>query len=349
MDLINQSLNLMAPMFSFFCFCFLVPPIYFYKCFLSVLSFFTSENVAGKVVLITGASSGIGEHLAYEYGSRGAFLAIVARREKQLEEVAETAREIGSPGVITIRGDVSKVEDCKRMVDETVNYFGRLDHLVNNAGVTQVCCLEEADDITDFRTVMDTNFWGSVYSTRFAVEHLRANNGKIVVLSSSGAWLPTPRMSIYNASKAALLSVFETLRTEFGSDIPITIATPGFVESEMTQGKFVRKEGETVFDPELRDVQLGALPVASVRNCAKAIVNGACRGDKYVTVPGWFKMSYYWKVFCPDVLDWTLRFLYCTRPGEPAYQAPSKKILDFTGAKHIFYPDTLHNTQIKSE
>ncbi|KAM7273491.1 hypothetical protein ACFE04_028155 [Oxalis oulophora] len=316
---------------------------------MSLLGFVTSENVSAKVVLITGASSGIGEHLAYEYGSRGAFLALVARREKQLEEVADRARQFGSPEVITICGDVSKVEDCKRMVDETVNYFGRLDHLVNNAGVAQVCCLEEVEDVTDFRTVMDTNFWGSVYTTRFAVEHLRANNGKIVVLSSAGAWLPTPRMSIYNASKAAVLSHFETLRTEFGSDVPITIATPGFVESELTQGKFVRRQGETVFDPDLRDVQVGAFPVASTSKCAKAIVNAACRGDKYVTVPGWFKMSYYWKVFCPDLLDWSFRLLYITRPGVSTYEAPSKKILDYTGAKMFLYPESIQNPQMKSD
>ncbi|MCD7452502.1 Polycomb protein sop-2, partial [Datura stramonium] len=84
-----------------------------------------SENMKGKVVLITGASSGIGEELAYEYARRGSSLAIVARREKQLREVAERAKSIGSPDVVSIRADVSNIQDCQRFVDETVKHFGR--------------------------------------------------------------------------------------------------------------------------------------------------------------------------------------------------------------------------------
>ncbi|KAF8390678.1 hypothetical protein HHK36_025205 [Tetracentron sinense] len=121
---------------------------------MSILSSIFSENVAGKVVLITGASSGIGEHLAYEYARRGACLVLVARRETRLREVAERACGFGSPEVVVVRADVSKVDDCRRFVDETVNHFGRLDHLLNNAGVASVCKFEDATDITKLVPVM---------------------------------------------------------------------------------------------------------------------------------------------------------------------------------------------------
>ncbi|CAN1242251.1 11-beta-hydroxysteroid dehydrogenase A [Linum perenne] len=198
MDVIHMFLNLVAPPFTFFSLCFILPPYFLLKAFTSAVSFVFSENVAGKVVLVTGASSGIGEHLAYEYASRGAYLALVARREKGLREVVDLALEMGSPQVIMIIADVQKVEDCRRIVTQTINHFGRLDHLVNNAGVSSVCYFEDTTDITNFRTIMDTNFWGSAYITRFAIPHLRETAGKIIAIASAASWLPEPMTSIYN-------------------------------------------------------------------------------------------------------------------------------------------------------
>lgn len=341
MELIHSFLNLVSPPLTFFSLLFFLPPFWALKFFLSTVRTIFSEHVAGKVVLITGASSGIGEHLAYEYAKRGACLALAARREHQLEEVADAARQIGSPDVITIRADVSKVEDCRRLVEDTVIHFGRLDHLVNNAGITCASLLEDATNVTNFRPVMETNFWGSVYTTRFAIPHLRNSNGKIVVISSAASWLPAPRMAVYNASKAALLSFFETLRVELGGDMHITIVTPGYIESELTQGKFLMQDGKMDVDQDLRDVQVGAVPVGSVINCAKAIVNSAVRGERYLTQPSWFRVTYIWKVFCPEILEWSYRMMFLTRSGAPAAEAASKQILDSTGAKRILYPSSI--------
>ncbi|GLT35602.1 hypothetical protein SLA2020_100400 [Shorea laevis] len=206
MDLIHKFLNHVAYPFTLITFCFVLPPLYLFKFFLSTVSFIFSDNVFEKVVLITGASSGIGEQLAYEYGRRGAFSAPAARRKDRLQRMFQ--------GLMTVH--------CRRII-ETVNHFGRLDHLVNNAGITSVCMFEEMPTVNDFRTLSDTNFSGSVYTTRFAVPQLRNSNGKIAVLSSSASWLPAPRMSVYNESKAALLSFFDTLRVELGGDIGIKI------------------------------------------------------------------------------------------------------------------------------
>ncbi|XP_050377695.1 11-beta-hydroxysteroid dehydrogenase A-like [Argentina anserina] len=348
LSLIHTFLNLSAPPFTFFSLLLLLPPLYFLKLFTSLLSTIFSENVSGKVVLITGASSGIGEHLAYEYARRGARLALVGRRENALREVVDRAAQCGSPDVIMIGADVSKAEDCKRLVDETINHFGRLDHLVNNAGITACCMLEDCTDITNFRSVMDTNFWGSVYVTHFAAPHLRDCKGRIVAISSVNAWLPVPRMGIYNASKAAVLSMFETLRVELGPEVYITIVTPGYIESEMNKGKYLSTEGRMTVDQEMRDVQV-IIPVERVEDCANAIVNGVCRGQRCLTEPAWYKAIYMWKVFCPELLEWGYRFLYMARPGAPAKEAPGKKILDYTGVKNVLYPESLHNPEIKTD
>ncbi|KAL0318896.1 UNVERIFIED_CONTAM: 11-beta-hydroxysteroid dehydrogenase 1A [Sesamum angustifolium] len=145
MDLIHTFLNLTAPPFTFFFLLFFLPPFQIFKFFLSILGTLFSEDVAGKVVVITGASSGIGESLAYEYAKRGACLVLAARRERSLQDVAERARDLGSPDVVVVRADVSKVEDCRKVVDQTMNRFGRLDHLVNNAGITSISMLEEVE------------------------------------------------------------------------------------------------------------------------------------------------------------------------------------------------------------
>ncbi|OIW17777.1 hypothetical protein TanjilG_06462 [Lupinus angustifolius] len=329
----------------------LLPPITLTSLYLLIKSFHfvirsvLSQNVEGKVILITGASSGIGEHLAYEYGRRGARLALVARRENRLNEVAIKAKSLGSPDVITIHADVSIVQDCNRFVDLTVNHFGQLDHLVNNAGIVPLSLFEHITDITNFVPAMDINFWGSAYGTYFAIPHLRKSRGKIIAIASSAGWLPTPRMMFYNSSKAAVISFYESLRIELGKEIGITIVNPGLIESEMTQGKFLSKEGKMIVDQEMRDVQVSLVPIRSVTGAAKAIVNSACRGDSYLTEPGFIKSTFYWKAFCPQVLEIMNRWLLMSGSSERG--AISKKLLDMSGLKNKLYPESIRNPKLK--
>ncbi|WCJ36296.1 11-beta-hydroxysteroid dehydrogenase [Euphorbia peplus] len=347
MDLIHTILNIVAPPFTFFSLTHLLPPYNRFKSFLSFFHSIFAEDVSFKVVLITGASSGLGEHLAYEYARKGACLALVARREKSLREVAYIAQELGSPDVLVILADVQNPDDCSRMIQETISYFGRLDHLVNNAGIGLVSMFEEATDVTNLRAVMDTNFWGSVYSSYYAVPYLRESRGKIVAVASSA--LPLPRMSIYSASKAAMIIFFETLRVELWSDVHVLIAIPGFIESEMTKGKVQLPDGRIDVDQDSRDVELSIVPVVSASDCAKSIVRSACRGDKYLIEPQWFSSFMTFKAFAPDILEWCYRLFYLSGPDEPATEAPSKSILDLSGAKSIVYPDSIRSPQIKTE
>ncbi|XVE56543.1 hypothetical protein DITRI_Ditri04bG0019500 [Diplodiscus trichospermus] len=272
MDLIDKLMNVIVSTISLVALFFFLHNYRFLKSLLSIARTVFKENVAGKVILITGASSGIGEHLAYEYARRGACLALVARRKHRLQEVAAICEMIGSPEAVYILADVSKIADCKGFVDATLNHFGHLDHLVTNAGVAPVCLFEDYDDITKALPAMDINFWGSVYSTYFAQQHLKKSKGKIIVIASSAGWLYAPRTSFYNASKAALISFYETLKIEFGIEIGITIVTPGLIETEMTEGKFLSKEGKLEVDQEMREVQVSVMPLESAEKRAKAIV-----------------------------------------------------------------------------
>ncbi|KAK7318298.1 hypothetical protein RJT34_02997 [Clitoria ternatea] len=345
MVLIHEILNIVVPPLSLALLFYILPPYMLFKSLHLIVRSIFSENVAGKVILITGASSGIGEHLAYEYGKRGARLALVARRENRLMEVAIRAKSLGSPDVITIPADVSRLQDCKRFIHLTLNHFRRLDHLVNNAGIIPVSLFEDSIDITNFAPAMDINFWGSAYCTYFSIPHLRRCKGKIIAIASSAGWLPAPRMIFYNASKAAVISLYENLRTELGSDIGITIITPGLIESEMTQGKFLYKEGRMVLDQEIRDVQVSLMPIRSVTEAAKAIVKSACRGDACLTEPAWIRTTFYWKLLCPEVLELCNRWLLLT--GSSERDTISKKLLDLSSLKKYLYPESIKNPKLK--
>ncbi|GJN27822.1 hypothetical protein PR202_gb15875 [Eleusine coracana subsp. coracana] len=300
-----------------------LPPYYVYKLTTSAFKAAAPENVAGKVVLITGASSGIGE------------LTSMQRRERGLREVAAKANDLGSPDVLVIAGDVSNPEDCKRFVQTTVERFGQLDHLVNNAGVANVCWFEEVPDVVDFKQVMAVNFWGAVHPTHCALPHLKKSGGKIFVNSSAAAVLAMPRMSFYNASKAAILNFFETLRIELRNQVGITIATPGWIESEMTKGKHLSKEGTVEIDQDMRD------------RCAEAIVDGICRGRRHLTVPAWYRAMFLWRMLAPEVADITQRLFYRRTASGRRNQAKAKRLLQATGMKGILQPSSLQSSDIK--
>ncbi|CAN6472528.1 unnamed protein product [Victoria cruziana] len=306
MDLVNKIVNAAFSPAAFLFLSFIAPPYYFSKCLCYFFRHFSSENVRGKVVLVTGASSGIGEQISYQYAKKGASLALVARREQSLNEVADRARQFGSPDVFAIPADVSRADECKRFVDEAVGYFGRLDHLVNNAGILCISMFEEATDITTLSPVMDINFW--VYPTYHALPHLKMSRGKIVVTASSGSILNFSRMSLYNASKAALISFYETLRVGVSPEIKITIATPAMIESEITKGKFLDRSGKMQADQDVRDVEVGGLLLSSV------------------TVPSWFKVFFLYRVLHPEFVEWCYRVLYIKTPSSSQGHPTSKVI-----------------------
>ncbi|KAG5393633.1 hypothetical protein IGI04_023596 [Brassica rapa subsp. trilocularis] len=306
MDMLNTILNLFLPpltiifLFLFYTYYLLIK---FVVCLYKHLCL---ENVSGKVTLITGASSGIGEHVAYEYAKKGAYLALVDRLEDRLEIVAETSRKLGSSNVIIIPGDVANVDDCKKFINETIHHFGKLDHLINNAGVFQTVLFEDLTQVQDANHIMDINFWGTTYITYFAIPHLRKSNGKIIVNTSNSANIPLPLSSVYSASKAALLRFFETLRVELSPDIKIIIILPGFIATNMTSPHFIEKYGSDFILSE------------SVKKCAKAIFRGIARGETYIEEPSWTKWIVLVKNLCPEFVEYSLKYLFY-RYLKPSY------------------------------
>ncbi|KAJ9559722.1 hypothetical protein OSB04_004882, partial [Centaurea solstitialis] len=302
MDLVHKLLNFLLPIVSIVLFVFVFPIILLFRLLRFCVRSAFQETLAGKVVIITGASSGIGEHLAYEYARSGASLVLVARREELLAAVARKAVEIGSPDAVVVKADVSKFLDCKKFVDEAIKHFGKVDCLINNAGTGIGGLFEKQLCITNHTSTMDINFWGSVYATHFALPHLKKSKGRIVVIGSCSGWFATSRLSVYNASKVAQQSFFETLRVELGSDIGITMVTLGMIDTPLPNNNFLTK------------ANLKWLPKESVEGCAKAIVNSASRGDEYLTEPEWMYTVFLWVTLFPELMYMIRRFIVVMSP-----------------------------------
>ncbi|MCO5550927.1 hypothetical protein L7F22_004421 [Adiantum nelumboides] len=351
MDLLQSFLNIFIPVVGFCTLLILWPALTFRSIVMRMFNTVFEENMRGKIVLITGASSGIGEQTAYQYAKKGAVLVLISRREDKLRSVADKCIKQGAMDVRAIRADVSKEEDCRRFVEDTVHQYGRLDHLVNNAGVLQGFLFEEAKDVNVLATIWNISFWGLVYPTFYAIEHLKRSKGRIVVIASVASWLPQPRMSVYNAAKAAAFNFFDTIRIELGPRIGgITVVTPAFVESEMLMGKHINKKGEVEWREEQRDLQVGPAPVAYAEECAKAIVRGAVRGHRYVRYPYWSTVLLLFRVFTPEVIDFFLCLFYMTpMPGRKDKAPLSKVIMEIPGAKSLLYPSSIRNIHEKHQ
>jgi len=269
-------------------------------------------SAKGKVVVITGASSGIGEELALQYAKQGAKVVISARRVDKLNNLAETCKQTASD-VLVVAADVSKEADCKNLVETATQKFGAIDILILNAGLGQAFFLEATEGNTSmFKDFMEINYWGAVWTTYFALPALRKSRGRIAVISSMGGLVPFPRQTLYNSSKYALQGFFETLRTELGSSgVSVTVANPGFIKTEMTTGAGIGKDGkplsQSVVSGKPNANALAGSGMMSAKECARQIIAAIGQRERNIIVPSWYRFFPILKFFSPELLDYFLK------------------------------------------
>ena len=183
-----------------------------------------------KVIVITGASSGIGRALAREFASRGSKLALAARRTELLDELRA---ELPGTDILIQTTDVSQETDCRHLMEETIKRFGRIDVLINNAGISMRALFEEVD-LKVIRQLMDVNFYGTVYCTKYALPHLLKSKGSLVGVISIAGYVGLPGRTGYSASKFAIRGFLDTLRIEnLKKGLHVLVAAPGFTASEV--------------------------------------------------------------------------------------------------------------------
>ncbi|MFM1745156.1 MAG: hypothetical protein RLZZ630_1093 [Bacteroidota bacterium] len=190
-------------------------------------------RMSSKVVLITGGSSGIGRACALVFAAHGHRVAISGRRKDMLDSVVAEVDPARKGLALAIEADVSREEDCQRLIQETVNAFGGIDILVNNAGISMRALFNDLH-LDVLRKVMDTNFWGAVYCTKYALPHLLERKGSVVGVSSIAGKVGLPGRTGYSASKFALEGFLQSLRNENATKgLHVLVACPGFTASEI--------------------------------------------------------------------------------------------------------------------
>jgi len=205
-----------------------------------------------QVVIITGASSGIGRSLAFAFGALSAHILITGRNKEKLEETAAALDEAGI-SCFPYVCDSSSESQTRDMIAATIEKFGKIDLLINNAGISMRSMFETVD-LKVLKQVMDINFWGTVYATHAALPYLKKSRGGIIGISSIAGYRGLPVRTGYSASKFAMNGFLEALRTELlETGVHVLIACPGFTASNIraaslnSEGKIT---GETMREEE---------------------------------------------------------------------------------------------------
>jgi len=215
------------------------------------------------VVIITGASSGIGKALAVEYLKRGARLSLAARNMEALEAIRmDHPEKAGS--ILLTRADVSLEADCKNLVEQTIAAFGKVDILINNAGISMRALFEDVD-LDVIRALMDVNFWGTVYCTKFALPWLLQSKGSVVGVSSVAGFKGLPGRTAYAASKFAMEGFLETLRIEnLRKSLHVLVACPGYTTSNI-RNVALDKDGKQQGESPLEEAKLMSAEEVAIR------------------------------------------------------------------------------------
>lgn len=257
-----------------------------------------ADAFRNQVAIVTGASSGIGKALALQLAGQGAKVVLAARRAELLEQVAVACRQAGGDA-LAIPTDVADEVQCKTLVEKTIAAFGRLDMLINNAGLAVIARLEDYSSLNLFHHTMGVNFFGAVYCTYYALPYLIRNHGRIVAVSSLGGKAPLPYNSPYIASKFALHGFFDSLRIELmRHEVSVTIVCPywvvtGFHEAQMDKDGVPRgPRGRAIYSKNMMNAE----------HCAGIILRAADRRQREVLMnPG--RLVAWLKLLAPGLLD----------------------------------------------
>ncbi|WP_436515139.1 SDR family oxidoreductase [Ekhidna sp. To15] len=213
-----------------------------------------------KVAIITGGSSGIGKSLVLKYANEGYAVVFTGRNGERMSQVVS---DLGERPHLALELDAADKDHNEQMVNAAVKKFGRIDVLICNAGISMRALFEEVD-LEVFKQLMDINFYGSIYATKFALPYLLESKGTIIAISSINGWRSTPARTAYSSSKFAMQGFFEALRTEVMTrGVNVLVVCPGFTSSNIrnaaltadgkAQGESPRDEKKMMSSDEVAD------------------------------------------------------------------------------------------------
>ena len=269
-----------------------------------------------KVVIVTGASSGIGLASVDKFASLGAKVVLAARSIDKLENiVAELNQKFSArsslPIAHCIKTDVTKEEDCRNLIEKTVEKFGKIDVLVNNAGISMRAVFKDLD-LKVMHSLMDTNFWGTVYCTKYALPYLLESKGTVVGVISTAGYVGLPARTAYSASKFAVRGFLETLRIEHLYDgLHVMIFAPGFTASNIRNVALTAdgsQQGET---PRKEEKMMSAERVARI------LARGIARRRTQMVLTPLGKVTLFASRSMPRVTDQLEYMIMANEPNSP--------------------------------
>ncbi|RYU92424.1 SDR family oxidoreductase [Mucilaginibacter terrigena] len=250
-----------------------------------------------KVVIITGASSGIGKALAIEFARRGANLVLAARQYVTLCEIAQTLQVEYAIKALAVQCDVAIEEDCATLIKQAKLTFGKIDVLVNNAGVSMRALFKDAE-LQVLKTIMDVNFWGTVYCTKYALPAITETRGSIVGVSSIAGYKGLPGRSGYSASKFAVNGFLDALRVEnLRTGVHIMVACPGFTSSNI-RNTALNKNGKPQGESTMNEGKM-----MTAEQVAIIIANGIENRDRTLIMTLQGKLTVFLSKLWPVFLD----------------------------------------------
>ena len=253
-----------------------------------------TESLEGKIVAITGGTTGIGRALIDAFIKKGAKIATCGRSQDKLYHLQV---QYSTQLLHTIVADVSNEQDCRRFIDSTIEVFGGIDVLVNNAGISMRALVEDTDLYT-IKKVMDINFWGTVYCTKFALPSIIERKGTIVGVSSIAGYRGLPGRSGYSASKHAIHGFLEALRTEvMNRGVNVMWVCPGFTASNIRNAALNssgQSQGESPMDE-------GKMMTAE--ECARHIIKSIEKRKRTLVLTFTGKRTVWLNKFFPKWMD----------------------------------------------
>jgi len=247
------------------------------------------ETFTENVTILTGASMGIGEQLAYQLAEQGAYLALAARSADKLEAVATECKKRGGEA-IAIQTDLTDEVQCKRLVSQTVDAYGRIDTLLYNAGYAYPKRFDTMPDLSNLKSELALNYLGLVYCTYYALPYIQKARGRIVGVCSLNGLIGMPGTTGYNSSKHAMSGFLNTLRAELvGTGVSVTVI---FVSAIRTK----RLE-------ETMGANIHRIPTLPPDRCAQIILQTAVRRQRQLVMTPTGKLLVFLYQFIPGLLD----------------------------------------------
>jgi len=263
-----------------------------------------------KVVVITGGSSGIGKALAEKFGEEGSKLLITGRNKEVLDAAVNElrAKKIDIHG---FQGDVSIEQDNISMVNEAIRLYGKIDILINNAGISMRALFSEVDTEV-VKRVMDINFYGALYATKYCLPEITRNQGSVVGISSIAGFIGLPGRTGYSSSKFALNGFLSVLRTELlKSGVHVLTACPGFTASNIRKHALTKDGHEQGESPRKEEKMMTA------EECAHHIYRAVLKRKRWIVLTGQGKLAIWLNKWWPSMAERLVYYVMSKENGAP--------------------------------